>query len=201
MRIIVFGDSITWGANDNEGGGWVTRLRNKYAEQDISFYNCGISADNTGHLLARFKVEAQARKSSAGTVILFAIGINDSQYTGTRENTRVLPEDFVANLHALVAQAREITDSVFFLGLNQVEDSKLTPIPWTDKDQNYDNQSVRLYDGLIKQVAGEHALPLLDVYPLLTNEDLDDGLHPNSAGHQKLADAVEVFLTQQEILT
>ncbi|MEK7510994.1 MAG: GDSL-type esterase/lipase family protein [Patescibacteria group bacterium] len=200
MRIIIFGDSIAWGACDDEAGGWVTRLRNKYAAEDISFYNCGISADSTDELLARFKTEATARSGGRKVAILFAIGINDSQYSGAPSNTRVKPDTFISNLESLVSQAKEFTDSIFFIGLNQVEDEKLTPIPWSNKEINYSSENVHQYDGLIKEVAEKHGVPFLSIWNLLVAADLEDGLHPNSVGHEKLAEAVEKLLKAEGVI-
>lgn len=200
MRIIVFGDSITWGACDNEAGGWVTRLRNKFAADDISFYNCGISGDNSDDLVIRFQVEAESRKDDDGTTIIFAIGINDSQYTGDRTNTRVSQEKFLANLETLIKQAQQVTNSILFVGLNRVEDAKLTPIPWGDENKNYDNENVSLYNELIRKAAEKEKLPFLDISSTLDVGDLEDGLHPNSTGHQKMAEEIEKFLREEGVL-
>ncbi len=126
--ICFFGDSITWGAVDPEHGGWVALLRrhlelNNYGAE---IYNQGVSGDNTDKLLVRFKTEAEARKAQT---IIFAIGVNDSQYIQRRENPRVSLENFRKNLIELIKEAQEITDRIAFIGLTRVEDEKLSPIP------------------------------------------------------------------------
>jgi lysophospholipase L1-like esterase len=194
MDICIFGDSITWGANDNEGGGWVTRLRNDLAERDISVYNCGISGDNTDDLLQRFGVEAKAREPE---VIVFAIGINDSQYTGGRENTRVSKEKFVSNLQELTTQAKKFTNKILFVGLTHVDELKVMPIPWSDENKNYDNTNVDLYNSLVEQVCKEHGLPFLNILSLVAAEEMDDGLHPNAEGHRKMYKAIKGFIENE----
>ncbi len=195
--ICIFGDSITWGAYDPKNGGWVTLLRNNLEPKDGSVYNCGISGDNTDDLLKRFKVEAKARKPE---VVIFAVGINDSQYTNSRENSRVPKARFIANLHTLIEQAKELTNSILFVGLTNVEESKLMPIPWSSKDKNYDNANASLYNSFIEEVCKDYDLPFLNILDLLGIKDLHDGLHPNSNGHQKIFERVKEFLLENKII-
>ena len=194
MNLLIFGDSITWGASDNEHGGWATRLRNDLVESDIDVYNCGISGDNTDDLLERFSVEAGARISEEETVVIFAIGINDSQYTGSRENTRVPKDKFVSNLEFLIQQAQKLPARILFVGLTHVDESKVMPIPWSDENKNYDNTNIDLYNSLIESVCKEQNLPFLNILDLLDLNDLEDGLHPNTEGHRKMYETIKGFL-------
>ena len=84
-QILIFGDSITWGAWDEEGG-WAQRFKKEIDKKAItanftsyhSVYNLGISGDNTNDLLERFESETQRRLDEGEeAIILFAIGIND----------------------------------------------------------------------------------------------------------------------------
>jgi len=63
MNILIFGDSITWGAYDPEQGGWATRLRNYFEAKnhDVDVYNLGISDDITSGLLNRVEAEVKSR--------------------------------------------------------------------------------------------------------------------------------------------
>lgn len=190
MNICIFGDSITWGANDNKHGGWANMLRNDLAPNE-KVYNCGVPGDNTKRLLDRFEVEAKARKAD---VIIIAIGINDSQYIDSRENTRVPKDQFTDNLEQLITQARSITEKILFIGLTSVDESKVTPVPIGDKNINYDNTNIDLYNSLIKDVCDKNNIPFLEVQDLLNLSDLDDGLHPNTEGHQKMFQEVKEFV-------
>ena len=180
----MFGDSIVWGAGDPEGGGWVTRLRNWCENnlEDVEVYNLGISADSTNELLRRFISESEARHPD---VIVFAIGINDSQYIDSREHPRITPEIFERNLEELIRQAGQFTRQIIFVGLTRVDELKTSPIPWRE-NTFYENEFVEQYDHAIKSVAEEHKLLYIDVSKNLAPDDLADGLHPNSDGHKKL---------------
>lgn len=164
MNICVFGDSITWGACDYKYGGWATRLRNYFEERgdtvlgadekavDVEVCNLGISGDNTDDLLKRVELEAIAREPE---MIIFAIGINDSQYLGGDKNKlRVSFNNFIFNLNELVRVARKFTNKIVFVGLTDVDESKTKPIPWSPA-KSYDNALIAKYDSAIKDFCKE----------------------------------------------
>ena len=67
-RILVFGDSITYGAWDKRGG-WVQRLREFLDEKNlidlnkipVLIYNLGVSGDTTNDALERFEFESKKK--------------------------------------------------------------------------------------------------------------------------------------------
>jgi len=190
-RIGIWGDSIVWGAFDPEYGGWVARLK---FDEEVSIYNLGISGDNTDYLLERFKVECKAREPDA---VIFAIGINDSQYVESKNNPRVDVGQFKNNLESLVKQAKMFTKEIAFIGLTSVDESKTMPIPW-DTTKYYDNENISQYDAIIKSVCEEKGLKYIELTDVLKNEDLYDGLHPNSTGHKKIFEKVKRELFDKE---
>lgn len=119
--ICIFGDSITWGLWDHQRGGWVARLRSYFETNnfetnnietnniEVNVYNCGVCGDSTDDLLQRFKVEATARKAN---IIIFAIGINDSQYINSKDHPCVPIEKLQNNLQELINQAKKITNKL-----------------------------------------------------------------------------------------
>ena len=86
-QLFIFGDSITWGAWDLQGGGWAQRLKTEIdtfqLKEGFDFwcptYNLGISGDTSAGLSKRIEGEFLARREPKETpIILIAIGINDS---------------------------------------------------------------------------------------------------------------------------
>ena len=197
--ICIFGDSITWGAWDKEKGGWVNRLRlflEPLFDYKVILYNLGVSGDNTEDLLKRFKAEAEARKPN---IIIFSIGANDSQYIDSKDNPRVNLEKFQENLNKLANQAKKITPKIIFIGLTKVDESKTMPIPW-NKRKYYTNENVIQYKSIIESFCQENKILFVDILDLLNKEDLDDGLHPNSQGHQKMFERIKDFLLEHKII-
>jgi lysophospholipase L1-like esterase len=206
-QLFIFGDSITYGAFDREGG-WVTRLR-KYldgrtidSEEKESYliYNLGVSGDNTDDLLTRFNPEINARlDKDEETIIVFAIGINDSQYVNEKENYRVSPLDFKRNLEILYKSATQYTSKIIFIGPTNVDESKTTPIKWAN-DRYYDNKSIKKYGTIIQGFCKEVSAPFLDMQGVLQSYDLSDGLHPNTEGFKKMFEQIKSFLADYKII-
>ena len=182
--ICLFGDSITWGEGDSEKGGWGARLRSYFETNNfkIELYNCGVSGDNTDKLLQRFTVETSAREPD---IVIFAIGVNDSQYVRSKDNPRVSLEKFQNNLQELINQAKKFTEQIIFIGLIHVDESKTMPVPWITT-LFYDEENVKLYDEKIKEICDRNSLRFIEMLDLLNNSDLKDGLHPNAQGHEKI---------------
>jgi len=186
-RIGVWGDSITWGANDLEMGGWVARLRSfidNEHELEPGVYNVGVSGDKVGNVLRRFGMEFEARQSE--TVIL-AIGINDSPHDTHPEGTPL--DEFERQLGELIQKAKAgATKPVIFVGLTSVDDEH-------PKNSGYKNSEIKKYDEIVKKVTSGSKVTYLDVFDLITKDDLKmDGLHPEAQGHEKIFQAVKAAL-------
>lgn len=195
--ICIFGDSIAWWAYDEQGW-WVSRLR-KYFEDNDDYntfvYNQGIVWDNINKLLARFKTEFTARNPQ---IVIFAIGKNDSQYVGNKNNPIISIEKFQNNLEKLIAEAREFDflENIVFIGLAQVNESKVSPIPWLT-NTFADNDNIVKYDSIIRTVCNKYQLPYIELINSINKKDLDeDWLHPNSQGHNKIFMRVRDFLIE-----
>ncbi len=192
MTICIFGDSITWGARDPEGGGWASRLRNYFESKngDVDVYNLGISGDTTTDLLDRIEAEARAREPN---IIVLAIGINDAQFLHSTNGRRVAPGMFRDNLAKLLTIAKRITNTVIFVGLTRVDESKTQPIPW-NTNKSYTNQSVERFDRAIEQFCNDHGAQYIPLADTVGTDDLADGLHPNAIGHAKIYERVRPVL-------
>lgn len=196
INILVFGDSITYGAWDKEKGGWVNRLRLAYenSNDNYTIFNLGISGEVTEETKNRFDFECHTRyKKDAKNIIVFAIGINDSQDNCKKDRTPI--ETFKKNIIDLINNAKRYTDNILFIGLTQVDETKVVPIPW-NTDICYYNKKIKLYDETIHNVCLSHKVNYLHVFNLLSLSELSDGLHPNKIGHQKLCDAIKTKIDQ-----
>ncbi len=193
MNICIFGDSITYGAFDTEKGGWANRLH-LYLDSKNDFedevYNLGISGDHTEGLLERFDSEAKSRESD---FLIFAIGMNDSQFVISENQNRVLLEKFEQNIKELISRARKITNKILFVGLTPVDEAKTVPIPW-DTDKMYKNEYVEKYNSKIKEICESEAVEFIDIFSDMIKENytsmLVDGLHPDAKGHEWLANRI-----------
>lgn len=209
MVILIFGDSITCGKGDREGG-WAQRLRKFLYEKTLSnegnfsIYNLGVDGDNTEDLLQRFELETKHRlDEEEETVFIFAIGINDSQFVHSKNSLRIPLERFKDNIKTLINIAKKSSPKIIFTGLTPVDESKTTPIPW-NTDKSYKNEYVRQYDEIIKTTCQENNLLFIEIFEKLRELDyknlLEDGLHPNSEGHQKIFEIIKESLIANKII-
>jgi lysophospholipase L1-like esterase len=209
-QILVFGDSITYGAWDKEGG-WVQRLRKFLDEKNSTnpdfyclVYNLGISGDNSNDLLERFEFETKQRlEENEETVIIFAVGVNDSQFVHSENKHRVPLNEFKENIQKLIKLAQKYSSKIIFVGLTTVDETKTTPIPW-DADKSYQNKFIQKYNQIVKQVCKENKIYFVEIFEEFTNLNhqklLEDGLHPNSEGHKKIFEIIKEFLIKNKII-
>ena len=210
LRILVFGASITYGAWDKEGG-WVQRLRkffdkNKPADTTANHqvYNLAISGATTDDLLKRFEFEAKQKIiDKYETIIIFSLGMNDSQFVHSKNDLRAPTPEFQNNIQYLINQAKKFTPKIIFVGLTPVDESKTTPIAW-NTDLSYKNEYTQKYNEHIKSVCRKNKVNFIDIYNEFAKMDhknlLEDGLHPNSEGHNKIFEIVKDFLIQNKII-
>ncbi len=212
-QILVFGDSIAWGAWDREGG-WVQRLRNFLDERTLSItnfqntdyfmvYNLGISGDTSELLLKRFKTEVKQRlfDEKGETFIAFAIGKNDSRFIKSRNAFEIPPEKFEENIRELIKIAKKYSSKIIFIGAAVVDEKKTTP--WID-NRFYKNEYLEIYNEIIKNICNENKIHFIEVSETFMKSDyknlLEDGLHPNSEGHKNIFEIVKDFLLKEKII-
>jgi lysophospholipase L1-like esterase len=207
-QILIFGDSITYGASDLEGG-WASRLR-KYVDQkgltDPDYYNLvynlGISGNNTIDVLKRFEFEIQQRiKEEGETVIIFAIGTNDSQLFNGEFRTE--PEQFERNLKELYTLAQKYSQKIIFVGLFPIDESKTTPVSW-HKDKFYKLVNIKNNNETIKNFCKENKLVFVEIFDKFINQDyqnlLEDGIHPTTEGHRQMFEIIKDELIKNKII-
>ena len=191
-KILVFGDSITYGQLDPEMGGWVNRLRLNIANDSsivsCHVFNMGISGQSSGEILERMERECRGRvMDDANNIIVIACGINDTRIVNG--STLASEGEFRKNVSSLISCAGGIADHVICAGLTPVDESRTNPV-WWDRSQNWRNDYIRRYDEIIKEVCSEEGVRYVRLYDLIDAESNGDGLHPSAAGHAAIADVM-----------
>lgn len=192
-RICIFGDSVVWGACIPKREAWADLLRNYLDEKfnySVDLYNLGIDGNTSKDILQRFDVEAQARNPD---VIICAVGANDSIF---RKNNQfdISESDFLQNLSDIFKKAKTYTEQILFVGLVKGSDAETIPLKRSTTGKCYSKLAVKKYDEYIKLFAKQNNAPFVDVFTLLSDDDFDDGLHPNIQGHSKIFQAVKKML-------
>lgn len=200
MRVLIFGDSITQGYWDTEGG-WADKLRRRYDKLQVrdfnkdqpTIFNLGISADTSREILARAEAEVEARTwHDILPIVIVQIGINDSY--GDGKAVAVPLDEYKGNLIAIIEKLKPISAKVIFVGLSVCNEDQTTPVAWGE--YYYTNQNIKAYEDQMRSVAREQGVAFIPVFERFleatkSEELLADGLHPNNKGHQVIFDIVK----------
>ncbi len=204
MRVLVFGDSITQGMYDSRGG-WFDRLRNPYdmaaaanpgSDDNITFFNLGVSGDMAANVFKRFAIETENRRRlEQDFALIFAVGINDTYMKG--QNGVSTPELYAETLDAIFAAAGHYSDRILFVGLTPCDEAKTVPVSWGLI--SYFNDRILQFEEVLRKFCIENKLSHVQVFEKFQEQQkkenlLADGLHPNDAGHQLIADLVKLEL-------
>lgn len=202
--LVAFGDSTTAPRGSLEVYSNILRKEFSKNGRNVEVINAGIGGNNTQHARTRFDKDVLRRNPN---VVVIQFGINDSAVdvwkTPPAETPRV----------SLVTYSENLRHFVRTLKAKHVEVVLMTPNPlrWTEKLRKlygrppYDpkasdgfNVLLRKYAQTVREIAKAENTPLVDVYKIFedyatkdrhTVEDLLlDGMHPNAAGHQLIAD-------------
>lgn len=208
QHVFVFGDSLSAGCWDSEGG-WVDRLR-KYLYQRFSdkmkdgrvVYNLSKSGGFSEGLLKKFDYEMKAYnypRPHKKPIIFIATGLNDIHSKEEGGKLEFSEEEFERIIQSLVKKAKDITSRTYVLGLTLVAESTMPWIP----EFYITNDDAKNYDEIIKNVCKKENVDFIDVFSKFRNNHLnllDDGLHPNTEGHKLIFEIVRDYLEKNKVI-
>jgi lysophospholipase L1-like esterase len=210
MNVLVFGDSLSWGAWDRRGG-WVQRLRAFLDERSINekiydplLYNESISGNTTMHLLERFEFETkQIVREGSVEMLIFAIGANDAGFFKSKNANWTDKKQFETNIRKLIELGRRFTDKIIFIGIFPADEKNSLPVSWAP-DLYYYNKYFREYNDIIKSVCKNDNIIFIDIFQIFSKLDyskmIEDGVHLNSLGHEKMFETVKGVLIKNKMI-
>lgn len=194
MKVICFGDSLTYGYGVLEHVAFPYRLAKDLPKQFPQFSweirNSGINGHNTRDGLARLKGSVLQHKPQ---LVFILFGSNDS---ALNEGQYVTPYEYEKNLRQMLTQILGLsTKSPFHGGTPLVV--LMTPPSMVDTDfyPFTTNDRLELYGEIVKKLAQEYDLPLIDLFAayksIKKKADYEacfqyDGIHLSNAGYEVL---------------
>jgi lysophospholipase L1-like esterase len=175
MQVAAIGDSIVHGGLDDEGGGWVARLKILSCKEGSGdhVFGLGLGGNTSRDILARVEVEIRARSNHIDKVIFG---------TGTNDKLQSIPvAEFRENISKLAAIASGYGKRVFFMGL----------FLWIEDGVRVDTSA---YDAAIREVCDEGGYTYIPTEDVMGQGDLVDGCHPGPSGHAKLCSRVAEYM-------
>lgn len=209
-HILIFGDSITYGAWDKEGG-WAERLKRFSHQKTLSegknnllVYNLGVSGDTSEDILERFEFETKRRlDKEEENIVICSIGINDSQILNAENNPKISLKKHKENIQKLIILSQKFFKKAIFIGLTPVDELKVNPIPWK-LTHSYKNELIKKFDNASKEICDKNEISFIEIFEKIIKEDyknlLEDGLHPNSEGHKKIFEILKDSLIKNKII-
>ncbi|HZY94085.1 MAG TPA: GDSL-type esterase/lipase family protein [Candidatus Bathyarchaeia archaeon] len=190
--VIVFGDSVAMGLWD-ERGGWPERLWDGHSR---IVYNLGVDGNTSEDVKNRFSLEAKSRGANKNSVIIFAVGINDS--SRMNGENRVKLAKYMSNMERLIDQAKgQFTEKILCVGLTRIDESKTDPFI-LEKTISFFAADQNAYDSALRTVCDRKGVSYVSLKNLkLENHLSDDGVHPLSSGHAIIAKRVLEALNQR----
>ena len=190
MTIFCVGDSITYGATLPDLSQRWTDLT--AARTGHKLVNCGIGGDTTTGIMIRCHTQIFPQKPDA---VLILGGSNDISFTWEYRQACANVVSMVRN-----AQAQGIRCIVGIPVPMAAED--LAFRPWDpDRDRTHIALQCHNYAQWLILYCRERNIPFVDFYTNFLNDDgtvrrelFSDGLHPNTMGHQVMADTLCRFL-------
>lgn len=177
----------------------------------VKMINAGVRGNTTEHARKRFAADVMEK---APDLVIIQFGINDSAVdvwkTPPETTTRISKEAYRKNLEFFVSTIRGKGGQVMFMTPN--------PKQWTDKmrelygkppynvdDPDGFNVNLRAFAQEMRAVAKELDVPLLDVMAVYderwrakpSEPLLSDGIHPDQAGQNLVADLLIAFLRER----
>ena len=187
-KIICLGDSLTEGAGLEPQRTWPALVANGLAGAEV--LNQGIGGDTTGGMLARFAPLVVPQQPD---LVVILGGCNDLWFG-------LDPRIIAANLFAVVSQAKYHKIAPLLATPLPFVSEIVETQPWLPPPEGYGamaRQLEQLRDALTT-AAGHSEILCLDLHTEFCDSDgnvqrryfMEDGLHPNYPGHQRIARAL-----------
>ncbi len=204
--IFIVGDSIVWGSDDKERGGWVDQFKiffKNYAGRFNQVFNLGISGRNIRKYLDFAPAEIKTRLSSSDRnyLAIICLSINDAAFYKSTENFNVDLKAYNKCLQNLVNEINPLVDNIVFIGQTNIQENKTNPwLPWND-DYFLKNKNIEKYIQIAKDFCQKNNYLFINLYKLIDEEGMsEDGLHPNAQGHKKIYQKVKDELIKNKII-
>lgn len=190
MRILVFWDSITEWYYDFKKWGWVNRLKIFLWKKNLDYEvaNLWIWWDQVVDVLKRLdlNIKSFTEKYKSKLVLIFSIWINDTIISSDWNFKWNTKKNFEKEYKELISKSKNYTKDIYILWLSNVNESLVSPFPWSKKNECYKNDRIKEFDKIIKKIAEENNIKYIELFDLLDDKYLEDWIHPNSKWHKKI---------------
>jgi lysophospholipase L1-like esterase/photosystem II stability/assembly factor-like uncharacterized protein len=208
--IVMFGDSTTATRPGQVQKVFAQRVEEalKGNTPVLAVHNAGVGSNTTTLARARLAKDVLAYKPC---LVVIQFGLNDAAVDVWKKPpataSRVPLAEYEANLRAIVATLREQKVKPVLMTTN--------PTRWTDAlrelygkppyrpqdADGFDTPVLAAYNEVVRKLAAELVVPLVEVHNAFTAKDPDalllDGMHPNDKGHELITELLMPVIREQ----
>ena len=207
FTVVTFGDSTT--AIRGGATNYTSQLEERLPS--VRFVNRGVGGNTTEMGRRRFDAQVLAEKAN---LVVIQFGINDAAVdvwkTPPATESRVTLARYEENLRHFIDKIRNGGGEVILMTPNQMRwgpkliVEKYGKPPYHPDDELGFTHILAGYAEVVRKIAAEQKVTLVDVYSLYGEWErsssesckklMSDGMHPNTAGHRLVADALEPLI-------
>lgn len=203
QQIFVFGASTAYGVAGTQGG-WADIIKRKLHErmygkgqgEKIEFYNFGKSGAVIEFVRTNFPTLLAMYQRGDDRIAIVGMGGNNAKAENEPDNFVSTPEEYRAELSELLAAFRQSFKTVMFVGNAWVDESKTMPKhnPLTGGKSYFSNSRYETFKSIQREVCAELDVTFIPIEVSIEEWQSKylyrDGLHPNDAGYEFIAERV-----------
>ncbi|MCL6523637.1 MAG: SGNH/GDSL hydrolase family protein [Thermoflavifilum sp.] len=189
VQVVCFGDSITHGA-EVDGHSWVWVLQQQYGNDHLQFINAGRNGRKTSDREELLPVLHQYPKAE---YYLIFLGVND-----LKNATSAQIDSCIVNMRWMVIHIREVDPQAKIVIISPCN-INLHTMSALNRQKQYNTRTQQALIELEKKyrkLSREMHTGFISLLHVVSPENYADGLHPNLAGQQQIADALWKYLTK-----
>lgn len=210
-QIFVLGSSSTYGVG-GPNGGWADMIKQYLHEkmfgengvgEKYEVYNFGKSGATIDFVKNSFPSQLKDYGRQQKTIILVAIGGNNTKAEQEPDNFVSTPEEYESEMRELLDFLKQSSDGLILVGSNgYVDEAKTNPKlnPLTGGRSYFTNARRQQFSTIVKRICEDTNVDLADVAvsqeEWLSKYLYIDGLHPNNAGHQLIFESIKPVLSK-----
>jgi lysophospholipase L1-like esterase len=205
LTIVTLGDSLTRGVGDEEGLGYVSRVKaslKKTFKTNSTISNLAVSGAKTGDLLIELQKKSVQQSISNADAIFLTIGSNDLFPGADRMNQNFLstyrPDEktFSKNLQTIFKQIRQSNQHAKIYAIGYY--NPFHNVQGLDASSSFVSRWNQLLEQAVLQVQNAYVIPTFDLFYNEESKYLyTDHFHPNKNGYLEIAQRLSEKLGSQ----